>query len=150
MMKKITQVMLPLLAFTLVLLPNILALIFKFDAWPVSSYPMFSIRKSIENVTVFRLKMEGREGSVFWWKPPHSYHSRNFGYDYSKAYWADSKVIGNQSIERLKVIKAYLKVIEPDLLSDINSIIVVRRTAKWSENGFVVTDVEELRYDPKS
>lgn len=39
------------------------------DAWPFTRYPMFSRYKSLKDVRVMCLALEGSDGRLRWWRP---------------------------------------------------------------------------------
>lgn len=49
------------------------------DAWPLSSYPMFSGRLRLEDVEVFRVALESQDGSVHWWCPHYYRYAEEVG-----------------------------------------------------------------------
>ncbi len=38
------------------------------DFWPLSHYPMFSIKQKIEDIKVVRIALEDSEGNINWWQ----------------------------------------------------------------------------------
>jgi hypothetical protein len=41
------------------------------DAWPFSSYPMYSGNLTVGTVTIYRAQLEDRGGHLSWWAPSH-------------------------------------------------------------------------------
>jgi hypothetical protein len=38
------------------------------DIYPFSYYPMYSVPRNLENISVFRIALEKKDGSIAWWK----------------------------------------------------------------------------------
>ncbi len=49
------------------------------EAWPLSCYPMFSNFMTMNDVAIFRLAMETKEGEIIWWSPRFPRYQRRIG-----------------------------------------------------------------------
>lgn len=49
------------------------------DAWPFSSYPMFSRRYRLAEVVVFAVAYEATDGRIDWWRPVHDRDAERVG-----------------------------------------------------------------------
>ena len=105
-----------------------LASLGRLEAWPFSSYQMFSRRLAGENVLVFRLELEDKSGVLEWWTPEFFYFQRDFGYEFGAAQRemnAELRVVAE--LEILATAWQRIQLDHPARAQDVEALRVVER-----------------------
>ena len=132
------------LVFVVVIAPNLVAVIFKIDAWPISYFPMFSRSPNSQEIVVYRMKVLFTNGNALWWDPPHSYHSRDFGYKFNSAVMRYG--VNNKEALR-KVVLRFHSTFENRLKEKTQRLLVIQRIAKWKDSKYEITDNEIFSHE---
>ncbi|MET0393846.1 MAG: hypothetical protein ABW019_11930 [Chitinophagaceae bacterium] len=87
------------------------------DAWPFSWYPMYAAPHAPEKVTVIRIALQAREGSVTWWRSRFYRYPEYTGRRLLQLQKAAAKRTGHAvfiTLERNKLLLEVLRLIESE------------------------------------
>lgn len=62
------QMSIPIILFSTICILLLWVTITGKDIYPFSYYPMYSVPRNLENISVFRIALERKDGSIAWWK----------------------------------------------------------------------------------
>lgn len=63
---------------------QVLFALVRIDAWPFTSYPMFSVNLSVGSVAIYRAQLEDRYGRLSWWAPRHQKDKEELSFQFAR------------------------------------------------------------------
>jgi hypothetical protein len=123
------------------------------DAWPFSSYKMFSSPMDLNDVTVYRVALEKQDGETVWWQSRFYRYPEFIGRNLKRIYEAKSTDPRFPTIAALEARKHLLDVmrlisIEEPSLDQYRAFQVVRRTARLDDGNNIETKDEVVSKVP--
>lgn len=103
------------------------------DIYPFSYYPMYSAPHSLENISVFRIALEKRDGSLTWWKSEF-YRYPEYSGRKLKQLWRtksdDPKRDVMLQLEQHRLLIAVLQIMEKENIdiNDYSAFHIIERT----------------------
>jgi hypothetical protein len=129
------------------------AMAFRIEAWPLSSYPMYSMPKDVSQVRFSRFGFELDTGEVLLWKPHFPYVAKDLNALIERSR-GEPGFDGRLQRAALAVLRDVRHDPPLDDLSRIRKVVVVDRTVRPVPEGvgwavedrlFASFDVEDLR-----
>jgi hypothetical protein len=77
-------VILPIIASMSILACHVYSALGNVDAWPLSSYPMYSQNMRPESTVVYRAQLEYSGGACGWWEPTHYKDKEEFSIQFKR------------------------------------------------------------------
>jgi len=115
------------------------------DAWPFTSYPMFSVNLSASSVAIYRAQLEDRYGRLSWWAPRHQKDKEELSFRFARIlHDCTSKAVFRQRAIGLitKLVVQDLKAAYEDSPEDFPvHIRIVRRTVQFQEGVPAIREV---------
>ena len=111
------------------------------DFWPFSHYPMFSIEQKMEDVKVWRVALEDKNGHIEWWQSKFFRYPEFTARKLQKIYRLNiegKKLTAFINIERNKLLNAVIKQVARE--QPENSYIAIHIIERTVVNTFEVNE----------
>jgi hypothetical protein len=109
--------------------------LFRKQAYPFSFYPMYSTPHGVDEIVVFRLALEKKDGTVLWWQSEFYRYPEYLGRKLMQLHYAESEDIRKTALlklEQKRLLLIALQIIEKEEGSSYayNALRIVRRTIR--------------------
>lgn len=128
--------------------------LFRKQAYPFSFYPMYSTPHSADEIVVFRLALEKKDGTVIWWQSEFYRYPEYLGRKLKQLHYAESGDIRKTALlklEQKRLLLIALQIIEKEEGSSYayNALRIIRRTIRtdlWPADEIIeVVPINQLK-----
>lgn len=124
---------------------QVLFAVLRVDAWPFTSYPMFSVNLSASDIAIYRAQLEDRRGRLSWWAPQHQKDKEKLSFQFARILHGctSRKAFRQRALGLIaRLIVQDLKLAHADGLEDFPvRIRIVRRTVEFRNGKAVIREV---------